>query len=93
MMEMFSDLKDNVDQGVMMTLVEKMKKRVNQIELDLSDNRVLDQSRFKDQDLMGWKKVADEGIDLNLLDNDEETDSFNFEELSKKLEKDDDEKS
>lgn len=93
MMEMFSDLKDNVDQGVMMTLVEKMKKRVNQIELDLSDNRVLDQSRFKDQDLMGWKKVADEGIDLNLLDNDEETDSFSFDELSKKLEKDDDEKS
>jgi hypothetical protein len=36
---------------------------------------------------MGWKKVADDGIDLNLLDNEEESDSFNFEDLTKRLEK------
>ncbi len=90
MMDMFSDLEDNVDEATALKLLERMSKRVNQIELDMSSDKVLDQSRFKGQDLAGWKKVADKGIDLNSLDNEEESDSFTFEELAKRLEKESD---
>ena len=87
MMDMFSEVKDTLDESTTLKLLERMSKRVTQIQIDMSKDKVLDQSRFKDQDLMGWKKVADKGIDLNLLDNDEESGSFSFEELAKRLEK------
>jgi serine phosphatase RsbU (regulator of sigma subunit)/anti-sigma regulatory factor (Ser/Thr protein kinase)/transposase len=88
MMNMFSDLEQNIDEATTLKLLERMSRRVTEIQLDLSEDKVLDQSRFKDKDLMGWKKVAEEGINLNLLDNDEEEANFSFEELTKKLEED-----
>jgi serine phosphatase RsbU (regulator of sigma subunit)/anti-sigma regulatory factor (Ser/Thr protein kinase)/methyl-accepting chemotaxis protein/transposase len=88
MLDLFSDLKQNLDESTTLMLLERMSKRVTQIQIDLSKDKVLDQSRFKGKDLMGWKKVVDDGIDLNLLDNGEETDSFSFEELAKRLDND-----
>jgi serine phosphatase RsbU (regulator of sigma subunit)/anti-sigma regulatory factor (Ser/Thr protein kinase)/transposase len=85
MMEMFSDLGDNLDEATTLKLLERMSNRAYQIKLDMSKDKVLDQSRFHGKDLMGWKRVADDGIDLNLLDNEEESGSFSLEELSKRL--------
>jgi len=86
MMDMISDLEQNIDEATTLKLLEQMSKRVMEIQLDLSQDKVLDQSRFKDKNLMGWKRVAQEGINLNLLDNEEEDDNFSFEELTKRLE-------
>jgi len=80
MLNMFSDLKQNLDESTTLMILERMSKRVTQIQIDLSKDKVLDQSRFKGKDL--------NGINLNLLDNEEETDSFSFEELAKRLDKD-----
>jgi len=88
MMAMVTDLRDALDEEATLRLLERLSRRVTQIGLDLSKNRVLDQSRFQGQNLMGWKKIAEEGIDLNLLDNPEETDSFKQGELSKQEEQD-----
>lgn len=85
MMDMFSDLGDNLDESTTLKLLERMSNRAYQIRLDMSKDKVLDQSRFHGKDLMGWKRVADNGIDLNLLDNEEETGSFSLEELTKRL--------
>jgi serine phosphatase RsbU (regulator of sigma subunit)/anti-sigma regulatory factor (Ser/Thr protein kinase)/transposase len=85
MMDMFADLGDNVDEATTLKLLERMSNRAYQIKLDMSKDKVLDQSRFHGKDLMGWKRVADNGIDLNLLDNEEESGSFSLEELSKRL--------
>ncbi len=93
MMEMFSDLEEEIDEDTALKLLERMSNRVDQIKLDMSKDKVLDQSRFHGQDLMGWKKVADGGIDLNLLDNEEESDSFTFDELAKRLDEDENNKS
>ncbi|HEQ98201.1 MAG TPA: HAMP domain-containing protein [candidate division Zixibacteria bacterium] len=90
MMDMFSDLEEEIDEDTALKLLERMSNRVTQIKLDMSTDKVLDQSRFHGQDLTGWKKVADDGIDLNLLDNEEETTSFTSGKPAKRLDEDED---
>ena len=74
-----------VDRARVLALIEKLSLRAVQIEETRPGRRILDQSRFKDVDLSGWKKTEEGGIDLNLLDNDEETSTFDFDEYTEKV--------
>jgi hypothetical protein len=74
-----------VDRARVLALIEKLSLRAVQIEETRPGRRILDQSRFKDLDLSGWKKTEEGGIDLNLLDKDEETSTFDFDEYTEKL--------
>jgi hypothetical protein len=74
-----------VDKARVLALLEKLSLRAVQIEETRPGRRILDQSRFKDLDLSGWKKTEENGIDLNSLDNDEETSTFDFDEYTEKL--------
>jgi serine phosphatase RsbU (regulator of sigma subunit)/anti-sigma regulatory factor (Ser/Thr protein kinase) len=79
----------NEDTGIekqrLIELFEKLSARAYQIEETRPGRRVLDQSRFKDADLSGWKKAEADGIDLNSLDNEDESSTFDFDTYAKKL--------
>jgi len=73
----------NKDQ--ILSLIEKLSERASQIVETRPGKRVLDQSRFNKADLSGWKKAEEKGIDLNSLDNEDETSSFDFDEYAEKM--------
>lgn len=75
----------DVDRKRVLDLLEKLADRASQAPEDDATPRVLDQSRFRKADVSGWKKVEESGIDLNSLDNEEESDTFDFDSYAKKL--------
>jgi serine phosphatase RsbU (regulator of sigma subunit)/anti-sigma regulatory factor (Ser/Thr protein kinase)/transposase len=74
-----------IEKGRLLQLIEKLSARAYQYEETRPGRRVLDQSRFKDANLKGWMKVEKEGIDLNSLDNEDESSTFDFDEYAEKL--------
>ncbi len=79
----------NEDTGIekqqLIELFEKLSARAYQIEETRPGKRVLDQSRFKGVNLAGWKKTEKEGIDLNSLDNEDESSTFDFDDYAEKI--------
>ncbi len=75
----------DVDRKRVLDLLERLADRASQALEDDTTPRVLDQSRFRKTDVSGWKKVEETGIDLNSLDNEDESDTFDFDSYAKKL--------
>jgi len=75
----------SVDRQRVLNLLERLADRASQPLEDDNTPRVLDQTRFRREDVSGWKKIEEDGIDLNSLDNEEESSTFDFDSYSKKL--------
>lgn len=81
----FTSDESGIDKNAIVALFEKLSARAYQIEETRPGKRVLDQSRFKSVNLAGWKQAEEKGIDLNSLDNETESSTFDFDEYAEKL--------
>jgi len=75
----------DIDKSYVGALLEKLALRAVHFDETESRKRILDQSRFRDLDVAGWKNRERDGIDLNSLDNEDESDSFDFDSYSEDI--------